>query len=272
LPYDVSPTEAFTRDRHRTMSSDPVPEPLYESDGDEDFVEAEVEVEVDEEVSEGEEEDSVGLLGSKSPSPRGSFAAIRQRASSISGSLHRSRTRSQGSQSQSNSNSSGNQRNRTRSLVQSPRGGSAGPSAAPSRSSSQNRSRRSSLPPVSERSSGGRPSGSGLSRGLPGEQTFGQGITGRYSDEAERDEVPEVPPLPRIRQSSGSRLEQPTASSSRARSQSNTSAVPSERTIQALGAGNLGARRGPGEADPSFVTAPATPDEATFEARRGPSG
>jgi len=201
------------------------------------------------------------LLGSKSPSPRGSFAAIRQRASSISGSLHRSRTRSQGSQSQSNSNSSGNNRNRTRSLVQSPRGGSAGPSAAPSRSSS--RSRRSSLPPVRERYSGGYPSGSGLPHGLPGEQTFGRGIPGRHSDEAQRDEVPEVPPLPRIRQSSGSRPEQLVPSGSRARSQSGTSAVPSERTIQALSAGNLRVRRDPGEineADPSFVTAPGTPE------------
>ena len=273
LPHDVSPTtEAFARERARTASSDPAPEPLYESDGDEEYVEGEVEVEVDEEGSGGEEEDSVGLLGSKSPSPRGSFAAIRQRASSISGSLHRSRTRSQGSQSQSNSNSSGNLRNRTRSLVQSPRGGSAGASVAPSRSSSENRSRRSSLPPVSERFSGGHPSGSGLPRGLPGEQTFGQGVVGRHSDEAQRGDVPEVPPLPRIRQSSGSRLEQPVASSSRVRSQSGTSAVPSERTIQALSAGNRGARRDPGEmeeADPSFVTAPPTPDDAP---RGGPSG
>jgi len=87
-PHDLSPTaEALGRQRPRTMSSDPDPDPLYESDGDEEFVEGEVEVEVEEleEGSGGEEEDSVGLLGSKSPSPRGSFAAIRQRASSISG-------------------------------------------------------------------------------------------------------------------------------------------------------------------------------------------
>lgn len=252
-PHDVSPTEAYASERHRTMSSDPAPEPLYESDGDEEFVEGEVEVEVevDEEASGGEEEDSVGLLGSKSPSPRGSFAAIRQRASSISGSLHRSRTRSQGSQSQSNSNSSGHHRNRTRSLVQSPRGGSAGPSGAPSPSSSQSRSRRSSLPPVNERFSGGQPSGSGIPRGLPGEQTFGQGTSGRHSDEAQRDEVPEVPPLPQIHQPSGSRQEQPTASSSRVRSESSTSAVPSERTIQALNARNLGGPSENDEADPS---------------------
>jgi len=271
-PQDLSPTEALVRQRPRTMSSDPAPEPLYESDGDE-FVEGEVEVEVEVEVEEGsggEEEDSVGLLGSKSgsksPSPRGSFAAIRQRASSISGSLHRSRTRSQGSQSQSNSNSSGHHRNRTRSLVQSPRRGSAGPSAAPSPSSSQSRSRRSSLPPVSERFSGGHLSGSGQPHSLPGEQIFGQRITGRYSDEAQRGEVPAVPPLPRIRQLSGSRPEQAVPSGSRVRSQSGTSAVPSERTIQALSAGNLHVRRDPGEVgevDPAFVTAPATPDEAT---------
>jgi hypothetical protein len=266
-PQDLSPTaEALARQRLRTMSSDPAPEPLYESDGDEEFLEGEVEVEVEEEEEEGsggEEEDSVGLLGSKSPSPRGSFAAIRQRASSISGSFHRSRTRSQGSQSQSNSNSSGHSRNRTRSLVQSPRGGSAGPSAAPSPSSSQSRSRRSSLPPVSERFSGGHPSGSGRPHGLPGEQIFGRGISRRYSDEAHRDEVPEVPPLPR---SSRSRSEQAIPSGSRVRSQSGTSAVPSERTIQALNAANLDVRRNRGETsevDPSFVTAPATPDEAT---------
>ena len=279
-PQDLSPsnTETFGRQRP-SMSSDPAPEPLYESDGDEEFVEGEVEVEVEVEESEGEEEDSVGLLGSKSPSPRGSFAAIRQRASSISESLHRRRTRSQGSQSQSNSNSSGNHRNRTRSLVQSPRGGaSAGPSAVPSPSSpssSQSRSRRGSLPPVSERFSAGHPSGSGQFRGLPGEQIFGQGIPGRYSDEAEREEVPEVPPLPRIRQSSGSRPEQPVASSSRVRSQSGTSAVPSERTVLALSAGNLRVRRDLGESnepDPSVV---ATPDEApatNSAAREGSSG
>jgi len=276
-PHDLSPTaEALARQRPRTMSSDPVPEPLYESDGDEEFVEGEVEVEVEEleEGSGGEEEDSVGLLGSKSPSPRGSFAAIRQRASSISGSLHRSRTRSQGSQSQSqsNSNSSGHHRNRTRSLVQSPRRGSAGPSAAPSPSSSQSRSRRSSLPPVSERLAGG-----SQPLGLPDEQIFGQGTHRRFSDEVQREEVPEVPPLPRIRHSSGSRPEQAVPSGSRVRSQSSTSAVPSERTIQALSAGNLNVRRNPGEtseADPSFVTAPATPDEATssdFAARGGSS-
>ena len=256
-PQDLSSTaEALARQRPRAMSSDPAPEPLYESDGDEEFEEG-VEVEVEEEGSGDEEEDSVGLLGSKSPSPRGSFAAIRQRASSISGSLHRSRTRSQGSQSQSNSNSSGH-RNRTRSLIQYPRGGSAGPSAIPSPSSSQSRSRRSSLPPVSERFSG-----SVQLRGLPGEQIFGQGIHGRYSDEVQRDEIPEVPPLPRIRQLSGGRPEQIVPSSSRVRSQSGTSAVPSERTIQALSARNLDVRRNPGEtseADPSFTTAPATPD------------
>ena len=257
-PQDLSSTaEALARQRPRAMSSDPAPEPLYESDGDEEFEEG-VEVEVEEEEGSGdEEEDSVGLLGSKSPSPRGSFAAIRQRASSISGSLHRSRTRSQGSQSQSNSNSSGH-RNRTRSLIQYPRGGSTGPSAIPSPSSSQSRSRRSSLPPVSERFSG-----SGQPRGLPGEHIFGQGIHGRYSDEAQRDEVPEVPPLPRIRQLSGGRQEQIVPSGSRVRSQSGTSAVPSERTIQALSSRNLDVRRNPGEtseADPSFATAPTTPD------------
>ena len=264
-PQDLSSTaEALARQRPRALSSDPAPEPLYESDGDEEFVEGEVEVEVGEvdEETGGEEEDSVGLLGSKSPSPRGSFAAIRQRASSISESLHRSRTRSQGSQSQSNSNSSGNHRNRTRSLIQYPRGGSAGPSAAPSPSSSQSRSRRSSLPPVSERFSG-----SLQPFGLPGEETFGQGIHVRYTGESQREEVPEVPPLPRIRQSSGVRPEQAVPSGSRVRSQSGQSAVPSERTIQALGARNLDARRNPGEtseAVPSFVTAPATPEEASF--------
>jgi hypothetical protein len=281
-PQEVSPsTEGF--ERARTRSSDPAPEPLYESDGDEDYVEGEVVV-VEEEVegSEGEEEDSVGLLGSKSPSPRGSFAGIRQRASSLSGSFHRSRTRSQGSQahSQSNSNSSSNHRNRTRSLVHSPRGGSAGQSVATSRSSSQTRSRRSSLPPVSERFSGG----NGRSRGFPGEQIFGQGTPGRYSDEAQRDDVPEVPPLPRNRQQSGSRPEQPVASGSRVRSQSGTSAVPSERTIQALSARrSRGVQRDPSEistvhpdiseADPSFITAPTTPDGATVvdDAVRGGS-
>lgn len=273
-PQDLSPTaEALARQRPRTMSSDPAPEPVYESDEDEEFAEGEVEVEVEEvEGSGDEEEDSLGLLGSKSPSPRGSFAAIRQRASSISGSFHRSRTRSQGSQSQSNSNSSGHHRNRTRSLVQSPRRGSTGPSVAPSPSSSQSRSRGSSLPPVSELLAG-----SGQRHSLPGEQTFGRGIPRRYSDEAQRDEVPEVPPLPRIRQLSESRPEHAVPSGSRVRSQSSTSAVPSERTIQALSAGNRDVRRNPdetSEADPPFVTAPAAPDEATtrdFAARGGSS-
>ncbi|KAG8752144.1 hypothetical protein FRC14_007299, partial [Serendipita sp. 396] len=154
----------------------------------------------------GEHEDSIGLL-SNAPSHQGSMAAIRQRASSLTNSLHRIRTRSQGAASGSNSNSnsgSGNQaRSRTRShnggqqqqqqQQQRPESHAMSSLGSRSRSSSQSRSRTSSLVPViGARYTSTRPSEFGVARGGElielggGEGTFGQTV----------GEQPPMPPLP----------------------------------------------------------------------------
>ena len=150
LPTILSPTMTEDLTRTRTHSSHQVAPGVYEV-GPQPAQEFEGEGEDDEEpmpeaAQEAEHEDSVGLL-SNAPSHQGSLANLRQRASSLSNSIHRLRTRSQGASSQSNSNSgsgSGEARSRARSLAaqQQPRPESH---AMSSLASSPSRSRTSSL-------------------------------------------------------------------------------------------------------------------------------
>jgi hypothetical protein len=215
------------------------PEPAYEYEGHED--EQDQNEEVDENAmlegegsQEGEHEDSVGLL-SKTPSHQGSLANLRQRASSLSNSIHRLRTRSQGASSQSNSNSgsgSAEVRSRTRSLAaqQRPESHAMSSLGSGSRSRSHSRSRTSSLVPViGARYTSQRPTEFGVTREV-GTCTGGGGSYQQQSRESDREM--QLPPVPLIPES----IARQTGNRARAES-----SAPSERTIQQPGSVRLAA-------------------------------
>jgi hypothetical protein len=283
LPMTLSPVLTEEQARTRTVSHpgssihEVAPEPAHEySDAEEegnDHAIGEEDIAAAAAAAggsqEGEEhEDSVGLLSNAS-SHQGSLAALRQRAASLTDSIHRLRTRSQGAASQSNSNSgsgSGSNRSRTRSLVtrqQRTESHAMSSLGSGSRSRSRSRSRTSSLVPViGARYTSIRPTEFGVVRGdsaeLGGEGTFGQ-----------TEEQPPVPPLPE------SANEQ---ASNRARV---GSTAQSERTIQPL---QQGQPAGPSrlaahpnlsldhpdisEARESFITPPPSVDTSSTNLNR----
>ncbi|PVF99342.1 hypothetical protein CPB86DRAFT_292115 [Serendipita vermifera] len=283
LPMTLSPVLVEEQARARTVSHpgsslhEVAPEPAQEySDAEEDgndHAEEEVAAAAAAAGSGGsqdgeEHEDSVGLL-SNAPSHQGSLAALRQRAASLTDSIHRLRTRSQGAASQSNSNSgsgSGSNRSRTRSLVtrqQRPESHAMSSLGSGSRSRSRSRSRTSSLVPViGARYTSIRPTEFGVVRGdsaeLGGERAF-----------VYIESQPPVPPLP---ESSNEE------SSNRARV---TSVTQSERTIQPLqqgqGAGPSRLATHPNlsldhpdvsEARESFITPPPSVDTSSTNLNR----
>lgn len=238
MPTILSPTMTEDLTRTRTHSSHqatpgvyevgPEPAQEYEGEGDEQVVDDADDSAMMEGAQEGEHEDSVGLL-SNAPSHQGSLANLRQRASSLSNSIHRLRTRSQGASSQSNSNSGsgGEARSRARSLAAQQRPESH---AMSSLASSPSRSRTSSLIPqigirnyVSQRAT--------TEFGVSRDEGVSSGGEGGSAQSREHPEPP--PPVPLIPESIARQM-----AGSRSRAEST---APSERTIQQPGLTRLAA-------------------------------
>lgn len=236
MPTILSPTMMEDLTRTRTHSSTQAavgvyaPEPTQALEDDDQEGEEVDNSAMIEGAQEAENEDSVGLL-SNAPSHQGSLANLRQRASSLSNSIHRLRTRSQGAASnQSNSQSgsgSGEARSRARSLAAQQRPESH---AMSSLASSPNRSRTSSLiPQIGARNyTSHRPTEFGVNRD-EGVSSGGEGGGSAQSREHERSTSDEPPPVPLIPESVMARHN---IGGTRSRAEST---APSERTIQQPG-------------------------------------